>query len=74
MPARSTVNEVLSCLANNGLDEDGLFAADWFHRLEKYDLLSELVTLICKNRKLKEYQPLVDHIEACIEAEQAEMP
>lgn len=63
----------MKAIALNDIDPNNVFPADWLHRLEKYDLLSELVVLICKNRHIKEYAPLVDHIVACIEAEQGDL-
>jgi hypothetical protein len=73
MPARSTVNEVLSCLANRGMDSDGLSSSDWLKLLQIHDL-AELVVMICKRRNEPAYAPLVTYLINCIEAEQAEMP
>jgi hypothetical protein len=71
MTLRSTPDDVLACLATNGIDEDGIFAHEWLRMLERYDL-AELVVLICKHRKNPAFVPLVDFLIACIEAEQGE--
>jgi hypothetical protein len=70
--AHATPDEVMAALAHNDQDPDGVWPQDWFHDLERYDLLSELVLIICKNRHISAYTPLVQRIEACIEAQQGE--
>jgi hypothetical protein len=72
MVLRSTPDDVLACLATNGIDEDGIFAHEWLRMIERHDLC-ELVVLICKHRKDQSFAPLVDFLTACIEAEQADL-
>ena len=72
MVLRSTPDDVLACLATNGIDEDGIFATEWLRMIERHDL-SVLISLICKHRKDSLFAPLVDFLIACIEAEQADL-
>ena len=65
--------EVMAALASYSPDMNGVWPHEWLRRLEPHDLLGELVLAICKRRHLKEYKPLVQLLEACIEAEQGEI-
>ena len=72
MTLRSTPEDVLACIADRGIDEDGIFAAEWLKMIERHDLPA-LIILICKRRKEPSYKPLIEFLTACIEAEQADI-
>ena len=71
MTLRSTPEDVLACLASNGIDEDGISAVEWLRMLEQYDLPA-LIVLICKHRKNPAFAPLVDVLISGIESEQGD--
>lgn len=72
MTALSTTNDVLACLADNGMDQDGIFASEWLRMLEKHDMPA-LIVLICKHRKEPTYAPLIKFLTAAIEAEHGDL-
>lgn len=64
-----TPDEVLECIAVDGIDGNNIFSSEWCQMLMKHDLCV-LLKIISQNRKEPSFAPLIDFLNGCIESEQ----